>query len=80
MSKKEGRQKEEHRRKNDVLEDDEEVANFVKRLNKKTNGRYRGKIPLIYFNCDGIGHFNNKFSYNEKRNDESYSKGKQTYK
>jgi hypothetical protein len=44
----------------DVSEDDEEVANFVKRLNKGTNGRYRGKFPLIYFNCDGIGHFANK--------------------
>jgi hypothetical protein len=51
------------------------VANFVKRLNKGTNGRYRGKLPLICFNCDGIGHFSNK-----KRNDEGYSKGKQTYK
>jgi hypothetical protein len=33
------------------------VANFVRRLNKGTNGRYRGKLPLIFFNCDGIGHF-----------------------
>jgi hypothetical protein len=30
---------------------------FVKRLNKGTNGRYRGKILLICFNFDGIGHF-----------------------
>jgi hypothetical protein len=44
----------------DVLEDDDEVANFVKRLNKGTNGRYRGKLPLICFNCDDIGHFANK--------------------
>jgi hypothetical protein len=29
------------------------VANFVKILNKGTNGRYRGKLPLICFNCDG---------------------------
>jgi hypothetical protein len=35
---------------------------------------------LIFFNCDGIGHFANKCPYKKKRNDESYSKGKQTYK
>jgi hypothetical protein len=56
------------------------VANFVKRLNKGTNDRYRGKLPLIFFNCDGIGHFANKCPYKKKRNDEGYSKGKQTYK
>jgi hypothetical protein len=62
------------------LKDDEEVANFIKRLNKGTNGRYRGKIPLIRFNCDGIGHFVNKCPHKKKRNDEGYSKGRQTYK
>ena len=62
------------------MEDDEEVANFVKRLNKGTNDRYRGRIPLICFNCDGIGHFDNKCPYKRKRNDEGYSKDKQTYK
>jgi hypothetical protein len=56
------------------------VVNFVKRLNKGTDGRYRGKIPLICFNCDGIGHFSNKCTYKKKRNDEGYSKGKKTYK
>jgi hypothetical protein len=56
-SKQKGRKKEEHRSSSDVSEDDEEVANFVKRLNKGTNGRCRGKLPLICFNCDGIGHF-----------------------
>ena len=49
------------------------MANFVKRLNKGTNGRYRGKLPLIFFNCDGIGH-------KKKRNDEGYSKVKHSYK
>ena len=62
------------------MEYDEEVANFVKRLNKGTNDRYRGKIPLICFNCDGIGHFANKFPHMKKINDEGYSKGKHTYK
>jgi hypothetical protein len=56
------------------------VAKFIKRLNKGTNGRYIGKIPLICFNCDGIGHFANKCPHKKKRNDEGYSKGRQTYK
>jgi hypothetical protein len=56
------------------------VANFVKRLKKGTDSRYRGKLPLTCFNCDGIGHFANKCLHKKKRNDESYSKGKQTYK
>jgi hypothetical protein len=56
------------------------VANFIKRLNKGTDGRYRGKLPLISFNCDGIGHFANKCPHKKKRNDEGYSKGKHTYK
>jgi hypothetical protein len=79
-SKKKKEKQEEYRSNNDVSEDDEEVANFVKRLNKGTNGRYRGKLPLICFNCDGIGHFANKCPRKKKRNDEGYSKGKQTYK
>jgi hypothetical protein len=57
------------------------VANFVKRLNKGTSGRYRGKFHLICFNCDGIGHFSNKCPHiKNKRNDENYSNRKQTYK
>jgi hypothetical protein len=62
------------------LEDDEEVTNIVKILNKGTNDRYRGKLPLICFNYDGIGHFANKCPHKKKRNDEGYSKGRQTYK
>jgi hypothetical protein len=80
-SKKKGKKKEkEHSSNSDVSEDDEEVANFVKRMNKGTDGRYRGKIPLICFNYDGIGHFSNKCPHKKKRNDEGYSKRKQTYK
>jgi hypothetical protein len=52
----------------------------MKRLKKGTNGRYRGKIPLNFFNCDGIGHFSNKFPHKKKINDEGCSKGKHTYK
>jgi phage FluMu protein Com len=56
------------------------VANFVKRLNKGTDDRYRGKLPLICFNCDGIGHFAKKCPHKKKINDEGYSKDKHTYK
>jgi hypothetical protein len=80
ISKKKENQQEEHNNNNDVLEDDEKMANFVKRLNKGTGGRYRGKLPLICFNCDGIGHFSKKCPHNKKINDEGYSKGKQTHK
>jgi hypothetical protein len=79
-SKQKKKEQEEYSSSSDVSEDDEEVANFVKRLNKGTNGRYRGKLPLICFNCDGIGHFANKCPHKKKRNDEGYSKGRQTYK
>jgi hypothetical protein len=79
-SKKKKREQEEYNNNSDILEDDEEVANFVKRLKKETNGRYRGKLPLICFNCDGIGHFGNKCPHKKKRNDEGYSKDKHTYK
>jgi hypothetical protein len=49
-------------------------------LNKGTNDGYKGKLPLICFNCDGIGHFANKCPHKKKRNDEGYSNNKQTYK
>jgi hypothetical protein len=79
-SKQKKKKQEEYNINNDVSEDDEEVANFVKILKKGTNGRYRGKILLICFNCDGIGHFANKCPHKKKINDEGYSKGKHTYK
>jgi hypothetical protein len=52
----------------------------MKRLNKGTNGSYRGNIPIICFNYDGIGHFANKCPHKKKRNDEGYSKVKYTNK
>jgi hypothetical protein len=52
----------------------------VRRLNKGTNDRYRGKLHLICFNCDGIDHFSNKCPHNKKRNGEGYLNRKQTYK
>jgi hypothetical protein len=43
--------------------------------------RYKGKIPLICFNCDGIGHFSNKFPHKKKKiHEEDDSNNKQTYK
>jgi hypothetical protein len=56
------------------------VDNFFKILNKGTDDKYRGNIPLICFNCDGIFHFANKCPHKKKKNDEGYSKSKQTYK
>ena len=79
-SKQKKKEQEEYSSNNDTSEYDEEVSNFVKRLNKGTKHRYRGKLHLICFNCDGIGHFSNKCPHKKKRNDEGYSKGKQTYK
>jgi hypothetical protein len=79
-SKKKKKEQEEYSSNNDISEDDEEVANFVKRINKGTNDRYRCKLHLICFNCDGIGHFSKKCPHKKKRNDEGYSKGRQTYK
>jgi hypothetical protein len=80
ISKQKKKEQEEYSGNNDISEDVEEVANFVKRLNKGTNGRYRGNLPLICFNCDGIGHFSNNCPHNKNRNDEGYSKGKHAYK
>ena len=81
ISKQKNKEQEEYRSSSDTSEDDEEVTSFVKTLNKRTNDRYRGKLPLICFNCDGIDHFDNKCPHKKKRNiDEAYSKNKQTYK
>jgi hypothetical protein len=65
---------------NDDSEDDEEIANFVRRL-KPGIKKYKGKIPLIFFNCDGIGHFSNKCPHKKKkRNEEDEAKRKQIHK
>jgi hypothetical protein len=69
-SKKKKKEQEEYSSRSDASKDDEEVFKFIKRLNKGTNGRYRGNLPLICFNCDGIGHFSNKCPHKKKRNDE----------
>jgi 6-phosphogluconolactonase/glucosamine-6-phosphate isomerase/deaminase len=50
---------------------DEEVSNFMKKL-KRGTGKYKGKFPLICFNCGKIGHFTNNFPYpkHEENDDE----------
>jgi len=78
--KKDKRNEKSNSSKNAILEDDEEVANFVRRM-KKGTGKYRGKLPLIFFNCDGIGNFANKCPHKKKkRNEEDDSERKQIYK
>jgi hypothetical protein len=42
-----------------------ETSNFIKKL-KKGIGKYKGKIPLIFFNYGKIGHFANKCSQPKK--------------
>jgi hypothetical protein len=57
------------------------VANFVRRLKRGTNDIYKGKLPLVCFNCDGIVHFAKKCPHKKKkRNDEDDSNRKETYK
>ena len=58
--------------------EDEEITNFVRKL-KRATGKYKGKLPLICFNCGKIGHFSNKFSYAKNTNsDEEESPKKET--
>jgi hypothetical protein len=62
---------------NDDSEEDEDMANFVRRLRKGT-GKYKGMLPLKFFNCGGVGHFANKCPYNKKKgNEEDDSKKKE---
>jgi hypothetical protein len=64
----------------DTSKDDEEVDNIFRRMKKGTE-KCKGKIPLICFNCDVIGHFSNKFPHKKKkRNEEDNSKRKQIQK
>jgi hypothetical protein len=65
---------------NDDSEEDEEVANFVRRL-KPGIKKYKGKLPLICFNCDGVGHFANKCPYKKNKiNEEEYDPKKKNQK
>ena len=44
---------------------DDEEALFIRKLEKGT-GKYKGNLPLKFFNCGTIGHFSNKCPYQEK--------------
>jgi hypothetical protein len=58
----------------------EEITNFFRRLKPRID-KYKGKLPLIFFNFDGIGHFANKFPHKKKkRNEEDEAKMKQLHK
>ena len=49
--------------------DDEEIENFVRKL-KRGTGKYKGKLPLICFNCGKIGHFASKCPYKHAESDD----------
>jgi hypothetical protein len=49
----------------DDSNENEEIANFVKKLKRRTD-KYKGIIPLKCFNFGKIGHFVNKCSYAKK--------------
>jgi hypothetical protein len=61
------KKKKEYSSSSDISKDDEEVANFVIILKKGTDDRYKGNLPLICFNYDGIGHFSYKCPHKTKK-------------
>jgi hypothetical protein len=53
----------------DDSNEDEEMANFIRKLKKGTN-KYKCMLPLKCFNCGGIGHFASKWPHKNKYSDE----------
>jgi hypothetical protein len=48
---------------------------------KKETEKYKGKLMLICFNCDGVGHFSNKCPHKKNKiNEEDDPKRKQIQK
>ena len=56
-------------------EEDVEEANFVKNL-RRGSGKYKGKIPLKYFDCGRIWHFASKCPFNKHSDGEEESNRK----
>ena len=56
-------------------------ARFIKKLEKGRTGKYKGKLPLKYFNYGRIGHFASKCTYpkqddSDERETSKFKKGK----
>jgi hypothetical protein len=64
---------------NDDLEEDEEITKFIRRLKKGTK-KYKGKLPLICFNCDVVGHLDNKCPYKKNKINEEEDDPKENSK
>jgi hypothetical protein len=62
---------------NNDSKEDEEVENFI-RKSKRGTDKYKGMLPLNFFNCDGIGNLASKFPYAKNRgsDEEEYPKKK----
>jgi hypothetical protein len=54
---------------NDDLEEDDEMENFLRKLQKETS-KYKGMLPLKCFDYGGIGHFSSKCPHKNKESDE----------
>jgi hypothetical protein len=65
---------------NDDSEEDEEMANFVRKLKRGTD-KYKGMLPLKCFNCGKIGHFASKCPYakNSDSDEEEVPKKEKKY-
>jgi hypothetical protein len=64
----------------DDSDEDEEIANFVRKLKRGTD-KYKGKLPLMCFNCGKIGHFASKCPYakNSDSDEEEVPKKEKKY-